>query len=421
MLFYRLVLLTLLAPLLAGLLLQRLLRGRETLADLKERLGGGPAAEPGRTLWLHAASVGEAVAARRLAEALLARDPGLRLVMTANSVTGRTRVSSWNNPRIVARLAPVDTRWATARFLARWQPVALVTIENELWPNRMATMRARGRPVLVAGARLSERSARLWRRFPRLAREVLGLIDHLAPQDAGSAERLAALGLASARIGPVLDLKALVRPDPPSAEALAAFALDRDQIVLAASTHPGEEETILAAFADALARRPDLRLILAPRHPERGEEVAKLIAAAGFDFRRRSAGEMPGSAPVYLADTLGEMSLWYALAGVTFVAGSFTDRGGHTPYEPVAAGSAVLHGPDVANHAPAYAALDAEGGAVMVTDRAELAAAILTFAQDPSAARTQAARARAILEARGAGSGGLEAFLDRLTETTIAA
>ncbi|RDC71128.1 3-deoxy-D-manno-octulosonic acid transferase [Rhodovulum sp. 12E13] len=374
---YRLAL-SLAAPVLLALWLVRLARGRETWADLRERLGRG---EPGATgaLWVHGASVGELAAARPLIEALQAKAPGLRVVVTCNTVTGRRAARDWRLSGIDARLAPLDYRRAVAAFLRRLRPAALVVIENELWPNRLSLVHAGGMPVALVAARLSSRSAARWARASALVRSLIAPVALAAPHDAASAERLVALGLPRAALGPAAPLKSAVALAPPDPSALAALGYDRAQTLLAASTHAGEEGPVLDAFLAARARRPALRLILAPRHPERGPEIARLIAARGVGLATRSAGAAPGDTPVYLADTLGEMALWYAAAGLCFVGGSLVAKGGHTPYEPAGFACAILHGPHVENAADAYAALAAAGAAVPVADTAGLADALATL------------------------------------------
>jgi 3-deoxy-D-manno-octulosonic-acid transferase len=187
---------------------------------------------------------------------------------------------------------------------------------------------------------------------------MLVRVKYLSAQDAASEARFVALGLPPSAVGPRVNLKAFVTSDLP-----AKGAVPRERCVLAASTHDGEDETILRAFK-ATRTQFDL-LILAPRHPKRGDAVARLITAQGLTFARRSTGDaVTAGHPVYLADTMGEMALWYTVAGVTIVGGSYADHGGHTPFEPAAAGSAIIHGPHVSNFAESYVVLDAEGGAV---------------------------------------------------------
>ena len=333
---------------------------------------------------MHGASVGELTSARPLVEALAEAHPGRGILVTANTVSGRALAETWEMAGLTARLAPLDFRWAVGRFMRRQRPAALVALENELWPNRLLLAGRLGIPAAAAGARMSERSAMRWRRMPKLAKAILGNIGYLSAQDGGSAERFAALGVPPERIGPVLSLKALARLEPPPEKELARLrrVFRRSETWLAASTHPGEEAQVLEAFRITLKSRPELKLIIAPRHPARGARIASEARRAGWRLSRRAAGEAPDAdTDVYLADTLGEMSLWYALAGATFVGGSLVKKGGHTPYEPADAGLAMLHGPYVENFAEVYRRLDSAGGALEVADSAELARALEGMAQ----------------------------------------
>jgi 3-deoxy-D-manno-octulosonic-acid transferase len=275
-------------------------------------------------------------------------------------------------------------------------------------------------PVMLAGARFSARSARVWRFVGGLARDVLGLVDHAAAQDAATEERLVALGLKPTRLGVRMNLKSAVRLAEVDDAALHPFAvaLPYPETLLAASTHPDEEALVLKAFRIARAKAPLLKLILAPRHPERGDEVAALVEAQGLTLRRRSLGEMPeAETDVYLADTLGEMALWYRLAALTFVGGSLVDKGGHTPFEPAFCDSAILHGPYVTNAAEAYEALADARGAAAVRDAATLAEAVLRLSADNDAREAMASRARAVL-ARIGGNDGIDAFVETLGQLT---
>jgi len=332
-----------------------------------------PERPAGRVLWIHGASNGEIASARGVVDRALATDPLLRVLVTANTPTGRDLARGWNLPRLVASLAPFDLRGATGRFLDHWHPEGLIVIENEIWPSRMVLCAARGIPVAVLGARMSDRSAGNWRRFPGLAARVFGAIGWISAQDEASRQRLADLGVPADRLGPVVTLKSA----PEVSDGASVLPWPRASTLLAASTHEGEEAMVLDAFAAARADRPDLRLILAPRHARRGGPVAALASARGFVPAVRSQGQSPSAdTAVFLADTMGEMALWYRASGVTFVGGSLVAAGGHTPYEPVAARSVVVHGPHVANNAAAYTALDHAGAAVAVSDAAGLADAM---------------------------------------------
>lgn len=381
MAIYRLILTLALPLMLLATLLGRW-RGRLPKGALAERLGRGSAAS-GQTLWLHGASLGEVTSARWLVSRLLAETPGLRLLVTSNTATARAVVQGWGLPGVTAALAPLDTAATARAVLARWQPRALIVIENELWPTRLATLAAAGVPVLVIGARMSERSARRWRMAPGLIGGTLRRINWLSAQDAGSEARLLALGLPPDRLGPRMILKAMVAAAPEATDP------NRARTLLAASTHPGEDAPILAAFGQARAQFD--RLILAPRHPERGPAIAALIAAQGFPFTTQSKGEAP-VLPVHLADTLGEMPRWYAMAGVTVIGGTFQDHGGHTPFEPAAQGSAILHGPFTANFTAPFAALATARGAVALPDARSLAEALRGLTPQRQAALAAAAR-----------------------------
>lgn len=361
---YRLIM----AVLLPFVLARALWRG-ETRGDIAERLGLLPRAGQAPTLWLHGASNGELTSAAWVVRDLLAARPDLHLLVTSNTLSGRRLVQAWHMPRVTAALAPLDTGDAPARLLRRWQPLALISLEAELWPQRLAACAAQGVPVVMLGARMSARSARGWQRFGGLAATALGHVSQASAQDALSRDRLRALGLNPAAIGPDFDLKAeaaarLPVPAPPPRAA-------RSNWLLAASTHDGED----AAILDAFAATGFGHLILAPRHPDRAPAIAALLAQRGLGFVRRSQGGQPGTARVLLADTLGEMDQWYTLCGVCLVGGTLVDKGGHTPWEPARHACALLHGPSTWNFAPAFAALDDAGGALPV-DGATLAAAL---------------------------------------------
>ncbi|MFQ6548927.1 3-deoxy-D-manno-octulosonic acid transferase [Aestuariibius sp. 2305UL40-4] len=375
MLFYRL-LISLAAPVLAVTFLWRVMRGQEDTAALKARLLGPPTA-PGPTIWLHGASNGELASARPLAEALLRHYPGHRLWITANTVTGRDLATGWGLPRTTATAAPLDLRWLIARALRRQSVTLCLTLENELWPNRLATCARRAVPAALIAARMTARTARRWQRFPSLARTTLGTVRLLAPQSPDVTPRLKALGIPANAIAPPIDLKSLYRPDTASLSEPLVAAFNREATILFASTHDGEDAPLLDAFVQARATQPDLKAILAPRHPRRAEDITNLIRDRGLTVARRSQKESP-SADIYLADTMGEMAFWYRLAAVTFVAGSLAPRGGHTPYEPAAYGTAILHGPSVHNFEGAYKALDQAGGAQLCEAPEEIATAILT-------------------------------------------
>ena len=371
--------------------------GSPTLQDRLFAPDPRPGGDP--LIWLHGASNGELASARTVMETLLARAPALGLLVTTNTESARRMVLDWNLPRTTVRIAPFDDRRLVAAFLARLRPAALVMVENELWPNRLLLCAQSGIPVFILAARMSERSARVWSRLPGLARKLTAAVRYLSAQDTASETRFRALGLPADRVGPPTNLKSanLKSAATRAAAPPPGWAHPREKTLLAASTHEGEETVVLDAFAAARDAVPGLRLILAPRHPRRRDAIEAEITRHGLAFATRSRGQQPGAdLPVYLADTLGEMDLWYHAAGLCFVGGSLTDRGGHTPFEPAAHDAVILHGPHVANSAPAYAALARAGASIVVTDAASLATAIGSLA-DPARQTALGTAARAAL------------------------
>lgn len=351
-------------------------------------------------VWVHGASVGELTSALPIIRALAQTHD---VLVTANSVTGRDLASGWGLP---ARLAPLDVPGALARFLTGVRPSLQITVESEFWPLRSRMLAERGIPQAVIGARLSQRSAGRWARLPGLIGPVLQRVTLLSAQDADSEARLRQLGAPDPVIAPRLDLKLLtpagvVPPDP---------SRQRDRTVLAASTHEGEEAAVLDAWLQAHRCHPDLRLILAIRHPRRGDEVAALLQGQGVAFQRRSTGGDVGD--VLLADTLGEMDRWYRAAGICFVGGSLTDRGGHTPWEPAAHAAAILHGPHIGNFSESYAALGDAGAAQPVT-AATLADHLMRLVDAPAQARQMGRAARDVLVKR---AGDPAVLIDRLRQ-----
>ena len=371
------------------LLFMRLLRG-ERLPDLAERLGRATGRGP--VIWLHGASNGEVTSARWLVERLRQARPGVPVLVTCNTLTARALVRSWQMPGVTAALAPVDAGFAVAGFLRRWQPLALISLEGEMWPNRFAACGAAGVPVVMLGARMSARSFRVWQRFGGLAAACLGQVRYASAQDVASRQRLGNLGLPAAAVGPEFDLKAQAVASLPAPQTLPRP--QRAGWLLAASTHAGEDEVVLDAFAaSGLAH-----LILAPRHPSRADAIAAQLQRRGLTYQRRSAGGSPGGARVLLADTMGEMEAWYARCGSCVIGGTLVDKGGHTPWEPARHGCALLHGPSVWNFAAPFAALDAAGAAIPVTAQS-LAAALAGL--DAATQDRLAVAATAVLQATG--------------------
>jgi 3-deoxy-D-manno-octulosonic-acid transferase len=367
--------------------------GMAARAGERRGIAGAPRPD-GRLVWLHAASVGETLSALPLIQALGLAHPDWSFLLTSGTASSAQIVGDRLPPRTTHQFAPIDGRPALRRFLDHWRPDAALFVESELWPNMLRMIRARGIPMALLNARISDKSARNWHRVPDTARALLGGFGLIHCQDTRTADHFRALGLAQAAAGQ--NLKAVAGPLPVDRAELDRLraALGDRPLWVASSTHPGEDEVMLDAHKRLLADHPDLLLILVPRHPERADAIEAMITEAGLATSRRSRGEAPGGA-VYLADTFGETGLWYALSPIVCLCGSFTPVGGHNPYEPAHAGAAVIHGPLYANFAPAYADFARAGGATQVADAAGLASAIDSLLTDPARLQAEQAAARA--------------------------
>jgi 3-deoxy-D-manno-octulosonic-acid transferase len=394
---------TLLAPLLPLHLARRARRGKDIAGRLAERYGQGAARPAGRLFWLHAASVGETVSLLPVIEAMAARDPALSLLVTTGTVTSAEllakRLPPALAPRVIHRFVPLDVPAWTARFLDGWRPDAGAFVESELWPNLLAAAAERGVPMALVNARMSPRSAARWRRLPGLARRTLGSFRLVLARSAGDAERLSALGVREAACWG--DLKAAAPPLPADPAALAALreAVGDRPVFLAASTHPGEEGLVGLAHRALAADLPGLLTVIVPRHPERGAAIAAELAAAGHAVARRAAGEAPGRGTgIYVADTLGELGLFYRIAGAALVGGSLVPHGGQNPLEPARLGAPILFGPHMFNFEEPVARLLAAGGAVRLADPAMLAPALRDMLCQPDRARALADAAAAVAD-----------------------
>ncbi|MFZ5723715.1 MAG: lipid IV(A) 3-deoxy-D-manno-octulosonic acid transferase [Pseudomonadota bacterium] len=409
--FFYSLLLYLLLPV---LLLRVVWRARRQAAGhgIAERLGFvAPAAD--RPLLLHCVSVGETVAAQPLVAELLRR--GDRLWITSTTLTGAARVAALFGDRVRHSYLPVDTPGAVRRFLDRVRPRALLVMETEIWPNLIAACRARAIPVLLVNARMSAKSARGYARFPAFTGRVLDGFSLIAAQADADAGRFRALG--APRVETTGNLKFdLAVPEAMRARAgqLRAGWGDRP-VWIAASTHAGEDEVVLAAHRRLRALRPDLLLILVPRHPERFAAVAALATREGFATAQRSRDDavVAGTA-VYLGDTMGELTLLYGCADVAFIGGSLSGTGGHNLLEPAALGLPLLSGPSLFNFQQIGDELSGAGVLRLVHGADDLAAAVDGWLADAEHRREAGARGRRFVhDNRGALARTL-ALIDRL-------
>ncbi|MEM8693699.1 MAG: 3-deoxy-D-manno-octulosonic acid transferase [Pseudomonadota bacterium] len=361
-----------------------------------ERLGHATAERPlGKLIWLHGASVGEAKSTLQLIPRLISQ--GAQVVLTSGTATSAQAVADRLPEGVIHQFAPLDGAGPMRRFLDHWRPDLCVLIESELWPILLTQTAERGIPVALLNARLSDDSAKGWKRFPGTAQHVMRGIRYAHAQDVRTRNHLRDLGLDFTRHG--LNLKSVQGPPLIKSETLQAArdAIGQRALWVAASTHPGEEEIVLAAHRMLRKSHPDLLLILVPRHPERADDIAKLI---DLPFSTRSTGApLNETSAVYLADTMGETDLWYALSPIVFLGGSLTPVGGHTPFEPAAAGCAILHGPLYANFAEVYRAFQTAGASLEIEDTNSLAKEVGRLLEHPSKAQSLAMAAEPLAQA----------------------
>jgi 3-deoxy-D-manno-octulosonic-acid transferase len=383
-------------PLFDVALQQRARRAKEDPARLPERLGRPSLPRPaGPLLWLHAASVGEAQAVLPLLEALLGARPTLQALVTTGTVTSARLMAERLPARARHQFVPVDRADAWRRFLEHWRPDLLLLVESELWPNLILESRRQSVPMALINARISARSAERWRHLPGAAAELLRGFELCLAQSAQDRDRLQALGAGPIQAIGNLKAAAPPLPVPPAALAELSDALGARPLWLAASTHPGEDALLLEAHRRLASRLPGLLTILAPRHPERGAALAAWLRSAGVSVARRALRQLPGAdCALYLADTLGELGLFYRLAPVAFIGKSLAaPGGGQNPLEPARLGCPVLFGPHMANFAEPASRLLQAGGARQVGDAGELAATVAALLEDPAARAAMAERA----------------------------
>jgi len=383
-----------------------------------ERLGNAslPRA-PGPLIWFHAASVGESLSVLTLITRMGQRLPHHEFLITSGTATSAALIAKRLPPRTRHQFAPLDATGPVRRFYAFWRPVAGIFVESELWPLMLTDGHTAGVRLALLNARLSEKSVRGWRKRPKTARYVLDQFDLMLTQNRQTADNLLAMGADPGRVEVGSNLKSTSAPLPVDLQVLQGIQTDLDgrPVWIASSTHPGEEQVVLAAHRALLDQFPDLLLLLIPRHPERGDEVTVLVAEAGFSQARRSTGEtLKADSQIYLADTLGETGTWYALAPIVFLGGSLEVIGGHNPFEPAQAGAAVITGPHVANFAETYTPLIADGGAVEVANAEQLAQAVTLWLTDKAALDGARAAAGAFVQSQ-------QAVLDQVVETLCAA
>jgi 3-deoxy-D-manno-octulosonic-acid transferase len=397
-------------PLTPLLLAQRLKRGKEHRQRFGERRGESHLERPdGPLVWLHGASVGELASVLPLIESIAARD--INMLVTTGTVTS-SGLAEQRLPRgVLHQFMPLDVPVFVRRFLEHWQPDLALFVESDLWPNVVIETSRRDVPMVLVNGRLSENSFRRWNRLPTAIVNLLERFELCLARTPADGERLSGLG--AGNVITTGNLKLDVPAPPANAEKLKALqlAIGRRPIMAAASTHAGEEELMIAAHQRLRANFPGLLTIIAPRHPDRGPEIA--AAAGTLSVALRSRGELPKrTTEIYIADTLGELGLLYRMAPVVFVGGSLIKHGGQNPIEAAKLGAAVLHGPHVWNFSEIYAALDQAHGAELVGDANRLTAGLAALLGQPATRQRIAEAGRATVESLGGALGRTLQLLD---------
>lgn len=385
--------------------------GKEDAKRVAERWGIASRPKPeGPMVWFNAASVGETQSILPLVSELLRASPKVNVLITSTTGTSARLLEKTVSSRVIHQMTPYDTAKASRAFLQHWRPDVAIWIESELWPRMLSEVGARSIPKLYLNARVSARTIRSWTQFPTTTRAVLSSFNTIHVQELATYNALSAIGIS----GPKVVLTGSLKKDCPPLECNSGelsrlrAAIGNRPVWCAASTHLGEDSIVLGAHQSHGGL-----LILVPRHPERAAAVQDLCVSAGFVTARRSAGEaITPSTQVYVADTIGELGLWYRLASISFIGGSLVPVGGHNPYEPAQLGSAILHGPYVANFASIYAELDQFGGARTVHDTKTLCEGL---ALNKKAQMDMTAAARLALEdSKGATDAALKEIIENL-------
>lgn len=390
------------APLLPLWLFWRSLRGKEDRARLKERFGFASAPRPaGVLVWFHAASVGEASSILPMMTKMRKRFPTVMIVLTTGTVTSATLMARELPAGVIHQYVPVDTPQAVDRFIWHWRPDFALFVESEFWPNLIMAANDLGCFMGVINARMSEKTFRSWQKRPAMIKPLLAAFDIVFAQTENDAGRLRMLG--------ARDTLCLgnIKYDAPALGCDDAAFIALQQVIgtrpvwLAASTHPGEEIMIAQAHRLLAATRPNLLTLIVPRHPARGVEIAQELQTKGSVAIRSKGETIAANTAFYVADTLGELGLFYRLSEIVFMGGSLVAHGGQNPMEPTRLKCALLVGPHTHNFADIYSELEAAGGCVRVQSAAKLAAEVDALFNDLTARDRLQARASEWLATKG--------------------
>lgn len=399
-------------PLISAFLRRRMAAGKEDAGRFPERQGiASLPRPPGHLVWLHAASVGEAISVLPVLERIHSRS-GTIALLTTGTVASAELMAGRLPSGAIHQYVPVDRVAWVQRFLDHWRPDFALWLESEFWPNLLTETAARGVPIVLLNGRVSPRSFARWKRYPSLARKILSTFELCLGQTELDAERLRLLG--ARHVASVGNLKFAAPQLPVNESELAALsrAIGQRPRWLAASTHAGEEAIVAAVHRDLKQRFPNLLTIIVPRHPGRGRTIATELNALGAAVVRRSLGEpVTNAADILLADTIGELGIFIRLAPIVFMGKSLVLGGGQNPLEPARLSASILFGPMMDNFAEVAARLEAAKAAHLVRDRFDLAEAVAARLADPELAAQEGQRANDLAATE---AGVLEAVLEAI-------
>ena len=389
-------------PLIHRYMQRRLNAGREDPQRFRERFGDASATRPdGPLVWLHASSVGESLSMLSLIERLRRERPEVVILMTSGTVSSARILENRLPPGVIHQFVPVDRMSWVRRFLDHWQPDLVLWVESEFWPGVLSEVKRRAIPAMLMNARISARSWRGWRRAPWMIRRILQTFDLCMAQTELDAERLRDLGAVNIACPGNLKFAAEPLPaDPDTLAALEAAAAARPRW-LAFSTHPGEEETIAAAHRILVRNLPDILTIIVPRHPARGPEIENILAASGTTVSVRSRSQLPDkNIGFLLADTMGELGVFFRLTDIAFVGGSLVPHGGQNPIEPARLGCAIVHGPHMENFLAIEGELNTAGASSVATTAEEIAREVGTLLSNAGMRQRRVAAARSVADGK---------------------
>lgn len=392
-----------LGPLLPLWVNARARKGKEDAARLSERRGRSSAPRPdGPLIWMHGASVGECTMLLPLIAQIREARPDINVLITSGTVTAAQLMAERLPRGVIHQYVPLDRRKYARAFLDYWRPDVAIWAESEIWPNLIIEAKSRGVKLALINARMSEKSIGGWRKRAGSARVIFSRFDLILAADKATAAGLSEF--VGKALTPIGNLKDAALPLPVDAKAKAAFcaAMGARPVWCAASTHHGEDNIVLGAHETVLNASPDALLILAPRHPERRENIAELINSMGLSFTTRSSGAMPdANTQIYLFDTIGEMGLAFDMSRLSLICGSLIEGlSGHNPLEPARAGCAVMSGMHVASFAEVYQDMADKDAVKIIQQSDNLGHHISTLLNDKAALKDAQSKAKAFCESR---------------------